>query len=142
MTTPQPLDQAEEKGLQQLLAYVPRLLASKSHVLLLIGVLIWLIPVGLAVPGLAPDRLQLLLGNYTNIASAIGASIAAGGTIATARTQAAHGRSLAELHRKVDAAPATLPAGGPGAQGAVTSLAESPLPTQTSGPSSPRWNDV
>jgi hypothetical protein len=101
---------AEERGLAAALNLVPRLLASKSHVLLLIGMFIWLIPVGLAVPGLAPDRVQLLLGNYTNVMSAIGASIAAGGTLTLHRKQAAHAQSLQQLHDKVDAVAAAQPA--------------------------------
>ena len=102
--TPPEVTAAEERGLAAALNLVPRLLASKSHVLLLVGMLIWLIPVGLAVPGLAPDRVQLLLGNYTNVMSAIGASIAAGGTLTLRRKHAEHAQALADLHAKVEAA--------------------------------------
>jgi hypothetical protein len=112
---------AEERGLAAVLNLVPRLLASKSHVLLLVGMLLWLIPIGLAFPQLAPDRVQLLLGNYTNVMSAIGASIAAGGTLTLHRKQQKHGQALDDLHAKIDALAA---------------------PSSAASTDSPRWNEV
>jgi hypothetical protein len=64
----------------RILQWVPRLLASKPHVvaLTLLGVYLVVLPlVGITVSAKA----ELIGGNYTNVTSDIGACIAAGGTL-------------------------------------------------------------
>ena len=71
---------APQSRVDRILQWVPRVLASKPHVLLLIGLGIYLIVlplVGLTVTAKA----ELIGGNYTNVTSDIGACIAAGGTL-------------------------------------------------------------
>ena len=69
-------------ALRRGLAAVPRLLASPPAILFLLGLFLYLVVlgiVGLFVPSLEPSAtIQLVLGNYTNVTSALGASIAAG----------------------------------------------------------------
>jgi hypothetical protein len=80
---------------------VPRLLASKPHVVLLfaLGVFLVLLPlVGVHVSANA----ELIGGNYTNVTSDLGACIAAGGTVHLVRRHRVHQRQLAELHAKLD----------------------------------------
>jgi hypothetical protein len=72
----------EEPGsrLDRILQWVPRLLSSKPHVLLLmvLGIYLIVLPLlGVAVSA----RAELIGGNYTNVTSDIGACIAAGGTL-------------------------------------------------------------
>ncbi len=69
-----------ESRLDRALQYVPRVLSSKAHVILLglLGVYLVILPlVGVAVSAKA----ELIGGNYTNVTSDIGACIAAGGTL-------------------------------------------------------------
>jgi hypothetical protein len=64
----------------RILQWIPRLLASKPHIvwLLALGVYLIILPlVGVAVSAKA----ELIGGNYTNVTSDIGACIAAGGTL-------------------------------------------------------------
>jgi hypothetical protein len=64
----------------RLLQWVPKILSSKSHIVWLIGLGVYLILlplVGVAVSAKA----ELIGGNYTNVTSDIGACIAAGGTL-------------------------------------------------------------
>jgi hypothetical protein len=66
--------------LDRVLQWVPRILASKPHVLalMLLGVYLILLPLlGVMVSAKA----ELIGGNYTNVTSDIAASIAAGGTL-------------------------------------------------------------
>lgn len=66
--------------LERVLQYVPEVLSSKAHVILLgaLGVYLVLLPLlGVAVSAKA----ELIGGNYTNVTSDIGACIAAGGTL-------------------------------------------------------------
>lgn len=87
--------------LEQLLGRVPSLLASHPHVLwlLALGVYLVVLPlIGVHVPAEA----ELIGGNYTNVTSAIGGCIAAGGTAHLVRRGRARDRLLAQLHRKVD----------------------------------------
>lgn len=66
--------------LERVLQYVPRVLSSKAHVILLgaLGVYLVLLPlIGVAVS----SKAELIGGNYTNVTSDIGACIAAGGTL-------------------------------------------------------------
>lgn len=80
---------------------VPRLLASKPHVVLLfaLGIFLVLLPlVGVHVSAKA----ELIGGNYTNVTSDLGACIAAGGTVHLVRRHREHQRQLTELHAKLD----------------------------------------
>jgi hypothetical protein len=72
---------AESHGwLDKILQWVPRILSSKPHVLILVALGVYLIVMplfGFAVSSNA----ELIGGNYTNVTSDIGACIAAGGTL-------------------------------------------------------------
>jgi hypothetical protein len=64
----------------RILKWIPRILASKPHILALMGLGIYLIVLplfGVVVSAQA----ELIGGNYTNVTSDIGACIAAGGTL-------------------------------------------------------------
>lgn len=83
------------RRLNAALAAVPRLLASKPSILFLLALLVYLFGfgvLGLFIPALEPSAtLQLVLGNWTNVTSALGASIAAGGTVTVlAKVNTAH----------------------------------------------------
>jgi hypothetical protein len=72
--------------MQKILAAIPRALASKVSIIIFMVLFIYLFGfgvIGLWIPALEPSStLQLILGNYTNVTSATGASIAAGaGTV-------------------------------------------------------------
>ncbi len=85
-------------GLDRVLQYIPRVLASKAHVVLLmgLGVFLVLLPlVGVAVSAKA----ELIGGNYTNVTSDVGACIAAGGTLHLIRQQRRRHRLEAERLR-------------------------------------------
>jgi hypothetical protein len=73
-------DEQPRSRVDQILQWVPRLLASKPHVLLLLGLGIYLIVLPLAGVRVSADA-ELIGGNYTNVTSDIGACIAAGGTL-------------------------------------------------------------
>jgi hypothetical protein len=66
--------------LDRALQWVPRILASKPHVIVLMGLGIYLIVLPLAGIRVSADA-ELIGGNYTNVTSDIGACIAAGGTL-------------------------------------------------------------
>jgi hypothetical protein len=71
---------ASPSRLQARLQAIPRALASTPHVFLLMALGLYLVVlplVGVSVSAKA----ELIGGNYTNVASALGASIAAGGTL-------------------------------------------------------------
>ncbi len=73
-------DDEPKSRIDRVLQWVPRVLASKPHVLLLMGLGVYLIvlPIlGVTVSSSA----ELIGGNYTNVTSDIGACIAAGGTL-------------------------------------------------------------
>ena len=80
---------------------VPRLLASKIHVLFLFGLGVFLVVLPL-VGVTVSAKAELIGGNYTNVTSDLGACIAAGGTVHLVRRHRAHQRELADLHDKVD----------------------------------------
>lgn len=87
------------KKLDSLLAAVPRLLASKPSIIFLLILLVYLFGfgvIGLFIPALEPSAtLQLVLGNWTNVTSALGASIAAGGTLTViAKVNVAHRKQV------------------------------------------------
>lgn len=73
-------DDEPKSRIDQILQWVPRLLSSKPHVLLLMGLGVYLIV--LPVLGVrVSSNAELIGGNYTNVTSDIGACIAAGGTL-------------------------------------------------------------
>jgi hypothetical protein len=73
--------QEPRSRIDRILQWVPRVLSSKPHVVLLIGLGIYLIVLPLAGVKVSADA-ELIGGNYTNVTSDIGACIAAGGTLA------------------------------------------------------------
>lgn len=86
-------DDKPRSRLDQILQWVPRLLSSKPHVILLmvLGIYLIVLPlIGVAVSA----RAELIGGNYTNVTSDIGACIAAGGTL--------HLISQSRRRRKID----------------------------------------
>lgn len=69
-----------QSRIDRILRWVPRILSSKPHVIVLVGLGIYLIVlplIGVTVSAQA----ELIGGNYTNVTSDIGACIAAGGTL-------------------------------------------------------------
>lgn len=66
--------------LDRILRWVPRLLSSKPHVIVLIGLGVYLVVLPLAGVNVSAKS-ELIGGNYTNVTSDIGACIAAGGTL-------------------------------------------------------------
>ncbi len=76
-------DLAEEQPhslIDRMLQWVPRILSSKPHVLVLLGLGIYLIVLPLTGVRVSANA-ELIGGNYTNVTSDIGACIAAGGTL-------------------------------------------------------------
>jgi hypothetical protein len=73
-------DEQPRSGIDKILQWVPRLLSSKPHVLLLLCLGIYLIVLPLAGIHVSANA-ELIGGNYTNVTSDIGACIAAGGTL-------------------------------------------------------------
>jgi hypothetical protein len=75
-------EQTAPKGMvARALDAVPRLLASKPHIAWLFVLFVWIVLLAAVAPDLVSARTELILGNYTNVTSAIGACIAAGGTV-------------------------------------------------------------
>ncbi len=73
-------DDRAHSRFDRILQWVPRLLASKPHIIALtaLGVYLVLLPLfGVAVSA----KSELIGGNYTNVTSDIGACVAAGGTL-------------------------------------------------------------
>jgi hypothetical protein len=64
----------------RILQAVPRLLSSKTHVILLIALGVYLVVLPL-VGVVVSAKAELIGGNYTNVTSDVGACIAAGGTL-------------------------------------------------------------
>ncbi|MEX6429959.1 MAG: hypothetical protein ACYCWN_10770 [Ferrimicrobium sp.] len=93
----------------RILAFVPRILSSKPHIIFLtvLGVYLVVLPLlSVHVSAFA----ELVGGNYTNVTSDLGACIAAGGTIHLIKSHREHRSELAklqllvaDLHRKLDA---------------------------------------
>ncbi len=79
--------------LNKILSGIPRLLSGKPSILIFIGLFVYLVGfgiIGLFAKGLEPSStVQLVLGNYTNVTSATGASIAAGAGLTTVATTTA-----------------------------------------------------
>ena len=73
-------DDAPRSRIDRALQWVPRILSSKPHVIVLMGLGIYLIV--LPILGVTvSSNAELIGGNYTNVTSDIGACIAAGGTL-------------------------------------------------------------
>jgi hypothetical protein len=73
-------DEQPRSRIDRVLQWVPRVLASKPHVLVLMGLGIYLIVLPLLGVRVSANA-ELIGGNYTNVTSDIGACIAAGGTL-------------------------------------------------------------
>ena len=85
--------------LDRFLAYVPRVLASHTHILILMVLGVYLIVLPLAGVNVSAKS-ELIGGNYTNVTSDIGACIAAGGTL-TLLAHAKRRNRLAEATHKI-----------------------------------------
>ena len=79
-TTNDLADQEPKSRIDRILQWVPRLLSSKPHVIVLLGLGIYLIVLPLVGVKVSSNA-ELIGGNYTNVTSDIGACIAAGGTL-------------------------------------------------------------
>ena len=73
-------DDVPRSRIDQILQWVPRILSSKPHVIVLMGLGIYLILLPLLGVRVSANA-ELIGGNYTNVTSDIGACIAAGGTL-------------------------------------------------------------
>ena len=88
---------------------VPSLISSKASIILYIFLFFYLVVFALlciVFPFLGDfipsDRVQLILGNYTNVLSALGASIAAGsGVLIHEKVKTMH-ENHKNLHKKID----------------------------------------
>jgi hypothetical protein len=74
-------DEQPRSRVDKILQWVPRLLSSKPHVVLLLALGIYLILLPLLHVYTPSATAMLIGGNYTNVTSDIGACIAAGGTL-------------------------------------------------------------
>ena len=73
-------DDQPQSRVDRILQWVPRVLSSKPHVIVLMGLGVYLIV--LPILGVhVSSNAELIGGNYTNVTSDIGACIAAGGTL-------------------------------------------------------------
>lgn len=94
-------DLAEPQGrLDRALAAVPRALSSHQHVLglLALGLYLVVLPLcGVHVPASA----ELIGGNYTNVASAVGGCIAAGGALHLVRQERRRVKAAEASHKIV-----------------------------------------
>lgn len=79
---------------------IPGILSSKPSIFIFLFLFFYLVilgMIGIVIPALEPSTdMQLVLGNYTNVTSALGAAISAGASTA------AHS-SIKDLHKKHDA---------------------------------------
>jgi hypothetical protein len=73
-------DDSQASAFDRALQWIPRALASKPHIVLLILLGVYLIALPLF-GIMVSQRAELIGGNYTNVTSDIGACIAAGGTL-------------------------------------------------------------
>jgi Na+/H+ antiporter NhaC len=94
-------------SLLSLLKAVPRLLASAPAIVFLLLLFVYLVVIGLIglfVPALEPSAtIQLVLGNYTNVTSALGASIAAGAGLTAVHELRTHRRKAHIFHEQIRA---------------------------------------
>ncbi len=82
----------------RILQWVPRILSSKPHVILLMGLGIYLIVLPILGVTVSANT-ELIGGNYTNVTSDIGACIAAGGTLHLVNQSRKRGKMEEETHR-------------------------------------------
>jgi hypothetical protein len=73
-------DDTPRSRIDRILQWVPRVLSSKPHVIVLMGLGVYLILLPLLGVRVSANA-ELIGGNYTNVTSDIGACIAAGGTL-------------------------------------------------------------
>lgn len=71
---------SEQTTFDRILQWIPRVLSSKPHVVLLTLLGVYLVLLPLSGVGVSAKS-ELIGGNYTNVTSDIGACIAAGGTL-------------------------------------------------------------
>lgn len=98
---PEDADAPPETKLAKVLGYVPRVLASKPHIVFLavLGVYLVVLPlVHVHVSAFA----ELVGGNYTNVTSDLGACIAAGGTLKVLSSHREHRREIERLRSMVE----------------------------------------
>jgi hypothetical protein len=69
-----------DRPLDRILQWIPRVLSSKPHVILLVMLGVYLVVLPLF-GVMVSNNSELIGGNYTNVTSDIGACIAAGGTL-------------------------------------------------------------
>lgn len=98
------------------LGKIPQILASPVSIFIYLFLFFYLVifaVLGLIIPELSTltpsDNIQLILGNYTNVLSALGASLAAGsGVVTHASLKRMHQKhdsleeSVKQLHEKID----------------------------------------
>ncbi|KJE77051.1 hypothetical protein [Ferrimicrobium acidiphilum] len=97
-----------QSRLVRILAFVPRILSSKPHIILLTVLGVYLVALPLLSVHVSAFA-ELVGGNYTNVTSDLGACIAAGGTIHLIKSHREHRSELAklqtlvtDLHRRLD----------------------------------------
>ena len=100
-------DDRPEKRFDRILQWIPRILSSKPHVVLLVllGLYLVVLPLfGIVVS----QKSELIGGNYANVTSDIGACIAAGGTLhlisqgrRRLRAEEERTRILRDIHDKI-----------------------------------------
>lgn len=83
------------------LSWIPRFLSSKTSIVIGAAMFLYLVGLGaisilIGHPNWVPDNAQLVLGNYTNILSMIGAGIAAGASHKAVQNQ----RRAHEMHQQ------------------------------------------
>lgn len=105
------------KKIDKILSKIPNLLSSKISIFIYIFLFFYLVcipAISVILPFLKnfipSTSIQLILGNYTNVLSALGASIAAGAGIVTHQgikklnnSHEEFQKKLSELHEKIDA---------------------------------------
>ncbi len=110
------MEKQKRSKLDRFLFAIPRVMASKTSIFIYLFLFFYLVIFALAallipaLKGLAPTAdTQLILGNYTNVLSALGASIAAGSGVAihskVKAIREGHQKlqdSIDELHEKLD----------------------------------------
>jgi predicted phage tail protein len=89
-----------ETRLAKVLGYVPRVLASKPHIIFLAVLGVYLVVLPLLHVHVSAFA-ELVGGNYTNVTSDLGACIAAGGTLHIIRSHREHRKEIAHLHELV-----------------------------------------
>lgn len=94
------------KFINSFFAAIPRALSSRPSIFIFIGLFVYLFGfglLGLVFKSFEPSsRMQLILGNYTNVTSAAGASIAAGAGLTTVATTATVLNHVRKNNKKYD----------------------------------------